>query len=271
MSASNARASASRQKIAVQIFSVREACIKDMARTLHAVAQMGYEGLELAADTDVARAGYYGWKAEELRKLLKQCGLTCCGTHVTLDSLVGDLFQETIDFHQTLGCTSLTIHGLTPEYLASTATLLDAAKLLTEIAEKLKAFGMRFGYHSQTRDIKRVEGHIPIEMVLDHAGPDVHLQLDTGHCTEGGADPVALLKKFRNRSRSIHLNPTVLGDPQDVLLGEGSVNWKGVFEFCNAADRIEWYIIEYYQPSRRTSLEIAKLNLKNLREMGLQR
>ncbi|MBU4271518.1 MAG: sugar phosphate isomerase/epimerase [Planctomycetes bacterium] len=263
----NSRANPPKKKkhVGLQVVSVGDQCKKDMARTLHAVAQMGYEGLELAGGRDVARTGYYGRKAEELRKMLEQCGLTCCGTHITLESLIGNAFHETVEFHKTLGVPDLTIHGLSPKHLVSVAALVDVAKLLTEIAEKLKASGMTFGYHTQVRDIRRVEGQIPIEVVLAHAGPNVHLQLDTGHCTEGGADPVAMLKKFRGRSRSVHLHE--YGGSQDAILGEGDVKWKEIFEICQTDGSIEWYIVERSDFYQRPSLEIARLNLESLRKL----
>ena len=49
---------------------------------LRAVARMGYEGVEFA--------GYYGRSAAELRKLLDDNGLKCCGTHTGLNTILGD-------------------------------------------------------------------------------------------------------------------------------------------------------------------------------------
>ena len=54
-------------KIALQLYSVREDCAKDLRGTLKAVAEMGYEGVELAGD--------YGYSVEEWRKLLDEFGL----------------------------------------------------------------------------------------------------------------------------------------------------------------------------------------------------
>ena len=73
---------AKRIPIGLQLYSVREDCQKDLPRVLEAVAKMGYEGVEFA--------GYYGRSAKELRKLLDQNGLRCCGTHTGLNTLQGD-------------------------------------------------------------------------------------------------------------------------------------------------------------------------------------
>lgn len=251
--------------IGLQMHSVRDHCGPDLADTLQALRRMGYDGVELAGHTEVIQGGYYGRKPKELRNLFDRSGLVCCGTHIPLEILLGDDFQKTVEYHRILGVKNLTLHGLPPKYLVSIATLVDAGKLLSEIAERLKAFGMQFGCHSQVRDIKTVEGRIPIEVAMAHASSDMHLQLDTGHCAEGGADPIALLKKFPGRYRSIHL--AEFGGPRDAILGEGEVKWKDILEFCKSDGNVEWYIIERDQLFQRPSLEIAGLNLLNLRKM----
>ena len=53
--------------IALQLYSVRHDCEKDFPGVIKAVAEMGYEGVEFA--------GYYGYSAQELRKLLDDHGL----------------------------------------------------------------------------------------------------------------------------------------------------------------------------------------------------
>jgi sugar phosphate isomerase/epimerase len=52
--------------IALQLYSVRDDCARDLPGTLKAVANMGYDGVEFA--------GYYGRSADELRKMLEWSG-----------------------------------------------------------------------------------------------------------------------------------------------------------------------------------------------------
>jgi len=64
------------------------------ARTLAAVAQIGYRGVEFA--------GYHGRSAKELRKLLDDNGLIACGTHTPYESVLGDKLKETVEFNRTI-------------------------------------------------------------------------------------------------------------------------------------------------------------------------
>ena len=81
--------------IGVQLYSVREDCARDLPGTLAAVAEMGYDGVEFA--------GYYGYSAEDLRRMLDANGLQCCGTHTGLNTLLGDALKTTVEFNQVLG------------------------------------------------------------------------------------------------------------------------------------------------------------------------
>src|SRR4030042_1048838 len=68
--------------LGLQLYSVRAECEKDLPGTIKAVAGIGYQGVEFA--------GYYDYSAKDLRKLLDDNGLQCCGSHTQLDTLLGD-------------------------------------------------------------------------------------------------------------------------------------------------------------------------------------
>src|SRR5207247_3345861 len=78
----------------LQLYSVRNECAKDLDGTVAAVAKMGYKAVEFA--------GYHGRDAKSLRKLLDDVGLKCCGTHIGLDTLLGDNLPKALEFNHTL-------------------------------------------------------------------------------------------------------------------------------------------------------------------------
>ena len=67
--------------IALQLYSIREDCARDLEGSIKAVAEMGYEGVEFA--------GYYERDADELKDLCAAYGLAVVGTHIGLDTLLG--------------------------------------------------------------------------------------------------------------------------------------------------------------------------------------
>jgi hypothetical protein len=98
--------------IGLQLYSVRHECEKDDGKNfpniVKAVAKMGYEAVEFA--------GYFGWEAEDIRRVLDDNALPCCGTHVGIQTLVGDELKRSIDFHRTIGNQFLIVPGLPEEY-----------------------------------------------------------------------------------------------------------------------------------------------------------
>lgn len=242
--------------IGLQLYSVRDDCRKDLAGVLKAVAAMGYDGVEFA--------GYYDYKAEDLRKLLDANKLKCCGTHTGLDTLAGDALKATIEYNKVLGNRYLVVPSLPRQRTASVAALRETARLFNEISENAKPYGMHVGYHAHAGDFKKIDGQVPWEIIFDNTAPHVIMQLDIGNCLAGGGDPIAMLKKYPKRSLTVHLKEH--GGKPGAAVGEGDVNWKEVFEICETSGGTEWYIVEQERYDT-TPLESVKRCLENLRKM----
>ncbi|MEI8375189.1 MAG: sugar phosphate isomerase/epimerase [Planctomycetota bacterium] len=243
--------------IGLQLYSLRDICGKDVPGTLAAVAKMGYEGVEFA--------GYFNRSAADLRKILDQNGLKCCGTHTSIDTLLGDRLKATIAYNKTLGNPFLIVPSLPHKYFASAAATKETAKLLTDIAAKVKSEGMHVGYHAHGGDFHKINGQSTWDLLFESAGPDVVMQLDTGNCLDGGGDPVAVLKKFPGRALTLHLKEH--GGKGGAPVGEGKVNWKEVFQVCETVGGTQWYVIEQ-ESYRGSPLESVKQCIENMRKMG---
>src|SRR5512144_1441295 len=139
--------------IGVQLYSVRHDCEKDLPGTLKAIKGFGYEAVEFA--------GYYGRSAPDMKKLLDDHGLKCCGTHTGLDTLEGAALAKTIEYNKTIGNKFL-ICPWSDESRRKTAA--DWKKLAVEfdaIADKAAAQGMRVGYHNHNVEFTALEGKTP--------------------------------------------------------------------------------------------------------------
>jgi len=243
--------------LGLQLYSVRTDCEKDLPGVIKAVAAMGFDGVEFA--------GYYGRTAAQLRQLLDDNGLVCCGTHTGLDTLLGDAFQKTVQFNKTLGNKFLIVPGLPHERLASRQATLDTAKLFNELAAKAKPLGMFVGYHAHGGDFKKLDGETAWDILFSNTSPDVVMQLDLGNCIGGGGDPIAVLKKFPGRSQTIHLKEH--GGNKGAVIGEGDVDWKTVFSLCEQTGKTEWYVVEQ-ESYDGPPLDSVKRCIDSLRKMG---
>jgi sugar phosphate isomerase/epimerase len=243
--------------IGLQLYSVRKECEKDLPGVLKALAAMGYQGVEFA--------GYYGRKAEELKKLLDDNGLACCGTHIGLNTLLGDQLAKTVEFNKTIGNPYLIVSYMGEDRLGTVEKAESTGRLFTELAEKVKAEKMRVGYHAHGGDAKKLGDRTAWEVFFSAAGPDVTMQMDIGNFMGGGGDPYAMLRKFPGRSATIHLKEH--GGKSGAVIGEGDVKWAEVFELCETSGKTEWYIVEQ-ESYAGGPLDSVKQCIDNLRKMG---
>ena len=228
---------------ALQLYSVRNECAKDLDSTVAAVAKMGYKAVEFA--------GYHGRDAKSLRKLLDDLGLKCCGTHIGLDTLLGDNLPKTIEFNHTLGNPFLIVPSLSGKYTKNRQGWQEAADLFNELADKVKPHEMRVGYHNHNIEFKLLDGEVPWDTFFNRAKKEVVVQFDTGNGVASGGDPVVYLKKKPGRVASVHVKPYSNAKP-NALIGDDELPWKEIFNICETTAGVEWYIIEYesdaYQP-----------------------
>lgn len=242
--------------IALQLYSVREDCAKDFVGTIKAVSEMGYEGVEFA--------GYYNLPAEEIKKILDGFNLKVAGSHLGINTLLGDELKKTVEFNATLGNKFLIVPALPPEYTSTKDGWLRVAELMSEISEKVKPYGMRVGYHNHDIEFKPIDGEIPWDIFFQNTSRDVIMQLDIGNAMHGSADPIEILKKYPGRAVTVHLKEFPFTAP---AIGEGEVKWDEIFNLCETIGGTEWYIVEYETPGR-PPLESVKRCIENLRKMG---
>ena len=248
-----------RAPVGLQLYSVREDCKRDLPGTIAAVGKMGYKGVEFA--------GYYDRTAKQLRNMLDENGLKCCGTHTGMDTLLGDNLPKTIEFNKTLGNKYLIVPGLPGKYRESHQAWLDTAKLFNELAEKVKPHGMLVGYHNHSVEFKAMNGELPWDTFYGNTKKEVVMQLDVGNAIHGGVDPLPYLYKYPDRAITVHVKEYSKTDP-NALVGQGDVNWKAFFALCLAVGSTEWFIVEYERKGA-PPLESVEKCLKNLRKLRL--
>ncbi len=238
---------------AVQLYSLREQCKTDLPGMLAAVAKIGYKGVEFA--------GYHGYKAVELRKLLDENGLVACGSHTQYDTVQGGKLKETIEFNHVIGNKFLIVPWLVG--LAKQGWL-DLAKRFNGIADELKPEGMWVGYHAHEHDFQKLDGEYPWDIFFGNTKTEVIMQLDTGNCLTGGADPVTVLRRYPGRARTIHIKAH--GGGPEAVIGEDKIDWPPIFAFCESKGGTDWYVLEH--ETSADPLNAVKRSFEALRKMG---
>lgn len=246
--------------IALQLYSVRKDCERDLPAVLDAVAKMGYEGVEFA--------GYYGHDAATLKKLLDDNGLACAGAHVGLDTLLGDELERSVAFHRKLDNKYLIVPGLPESRRSSRAAWRDTAGVMNGISDRLAPHGMQTGYHNHHIEFAPMEGELPWDTFFGNTKLEVIMQFDTGNALHGGGDALPFLQRYPGRAVTVHLKDyDVNAHSFDPVVGEGSMPFPAIFDICESTGGTRWYIVEY-EADAYPPLEGVRRCLDNLKAMG---
>jgi len=240
--------------VALQLYTVRDACEKDFAGTLRQVADMGYAGVELA--------GTYGKSAEEVKKLLDDLGLPCVGSHT------GDRdLKEVVAFHKALDCKSVG-WPVFPGGLPKTEDEVKAAiKHLNARGADYKKHGLRLYYHNHSREFDLISGKAILDWFYENTDPDlVKAQYDVCWIYHAGVDPAEYMRKYPGRCPILHLKD-IKEDGTLTEVGNGAVDFKSVLAASEVAG-VEWYVVEQDR-WERPSIESARISLENLKKWGV--
>ena len=244
--------------IGFQLYTVRGELSRDLPKTLKTLSQLGYAGVEFWGYGGTPTV-YEKYTAEELRTLLNENGLRCCGMHLQLKALQDDNLSRTIENNRVLGNPYLNV-AAAEEMMSSGDTIAQLADLLTAAAAKCEPHQMKVGYHAHPFDFERVHGLFAWELLFSRLSPQINMQMDVGNCLAGKGDPIALLKEFPGRTRTIHIK-----EHQEKTFDSNF--YKEVFHLCETSCGTKWYIVEM-GGENGNGFEIPRAALAKLRRLG---
>ncbi len=221
-----------RLPIALQVYSLRDLFTENPLKTMRAIREMGYTGVEFF--------GNY-FKPEFYAALLKETGLVCAGWHTDIYDLEQN-FDNVIERNLAVGNKFVCV----PWFSApSVDEWLNFAERLNVIAEKLAPYGLRTGFHCHAHEFQSIDGKLPWDIVAQNTIPQVILQVDTGNALCGNADVLSTLKKYAGRNQTIHFKPYSKATGYDSMAGEDDQDWEAIMSYCEQSGNTEWVIVEY--------------------------
>ncbi|MCL2096752.1 MAG: sugar phosphate isomerase/epimerase [Oscillospiraceae bacterium] len=247
------------KKMGLQVYSIRDIYFKDPAEAFKLIKDSGYDAVDMFGSVNMP--------AETLKKLLGDAGLECCGWHAGWDYLSKpDILEMFASYNKIIGNKYLICPGLPFAWQEKTSKdqWLEAAGKLNEIAAQLKQYGMFTGIHSHSVEFKPTEGtdELPWDILAKNTVNDVVLQLDMGNTYAAGTEPVAVLKKYPGRYRTIHIKPYSLTKGMNVVIGEDDIDWTETVKFCNEQGNTEYFIVEYEESDAKTGIKTCADNFK---------
>jgi inosose dehydratase len=245
------------------------------------IASLGFRGIQLRSNI----LSSFGNRLAALRELLHARGLTFVAFSSGGVGIDPAQRQSAIDTHVSNARFLADAGGqylqLTDDRPAGRAvTPDDCARLgdvLTEIGRRTAELGIPVGYHPHMGTI----GERPddADRVLAAADPRyVKLLLDVAHYQQGGGDPVAAIRRYRDRLLLLHVKDVESPVPSEpktafrfVELGRGRVNIKAVFSTLGDIGFSGWAIVELdsVPDPTRTPKESAAISKRYLESIGV--
>lgn len=232
---------ASIKRLGVQLYTVRGAMAKDMPGTLATVARLGYREVEFA--------GYFGRTPAEVRTLLNAHGLTSPSTHLGLED-VQQRFDTMAETAHVVGHRYLTVASLDMRTLKTVDDWKRTADAFNDAGRRAKAAGLRFAYHNHAVEFAKVDGQIPMDILLGGTDPAlVAFELDLFWTWKAGFDPRTYFARFPGRFEMVHVKDSS-GAPEHRMteVGSGTMDWKGIFA-QHARAGIRHYFVEHDDPA----------------------
>lgn len=246
--------------IGIQLWSVRAACAIDIDATLAEVAASGFEGVEFA--------GHYKYEgdAKGLRKKLDQLAIRAEGSHLSIRALRSERLAQTADFYTTLGAKLLIVGGdkrfTDPEGSKAYADEMNVA------AAALRPYGLFCGHHNHTEEFTKAGDTTFWHLFAERTSPDVFLQLDVGWALAAGLDPIALMRRYPGRIKTVHLKTPPGFKGKDPFIGNQQFDWEEIVSTCVTVGGADWLVVEQEDyPEGLSPMQSAQKSLRGLQNV----
>lgn len=198
--------------LGLQLYSLRRQLDKDVPGTLAMVRGWGL--------SEVETAGYYGRTAAAFAEELKRANLTAKSMHAGYDVLRDNL-KQAVSEAKALGVSYVTTAWIPHDGPFTREHAERAAAHFTEWGRALQGEGFRFMYHLHGYEFaSSPEGTLLDTIVQSTPAGMVNYEMDVFWVVRGGADPAAILQRYKGRFAALHLKDMAKGTPTGVVTGQ---------------------------------------------------
>jgi sugar phosphate isomerase/epimerase len=266
--------------LGIQLYSVRDDMKKDPAGTLKKLADIGYKNVEHANYVD---RKFYGYSANDFKKLLKDTGLEMHSGHTVMGRQhwdeskqeFTDLWKYTVEDAATVGQDYVISPWLDASYRKNYDDLKKYMEVFNKSGELCKKSGMKFGYHNHDFEFsEKLNGQSIYDIILRNTDPKLVIQqLDIGNLYNGGAVAMDIVKQYPGRFQSLHVKDEIPASGgtekyESAVLGSGIVHVKDVIAEVGKNNKNVHYIIEQESYQGKTPLDCAKEDLAIMKSWG---
>jgi sugar phosphate isomerase/epimerase len=221
-------------RLGLALYTLRDDCARDPEATLRAVAEIGYEGVELY--------DLFGRDARAVRGLLDELGLVACGRHTGLEAIENGLEVVSHELRE-LGTDRLVLAWIPPP--ASSTEAQEVVTRIGDAAKRARAAGLRLGFHNHAGELRPLDdGRTVLDRLLDLDPELLFLEIDLGWAWFAGVEPLGLVARVAPRAPLVHVKDMVAGpEPRFAPVGDGHVGYADVLPALRGHG-VEWLLVE---------------------------
>ncbi len=245
--------------VALQMYTLRDIIGGDTKGVLRQVAEMGYEGVELA--------GYGSLSAEEFKAALDENNLKAISSHAGIQNMENDV-AGIVEAARLFGYSYVGAAFVDETFRTTKENWISTAKRLEAIGKRLRdEADLTVFYHNHAFEFEeRFDGVAGLDVLYSNSDAQyLKAELDTYWIQKGGENPTEYLKKYAGRVPLLHIKDmTPDGDFAEV--GTGILDWTSIFAAAEAGG-VAAYIVEQ-DTCPGDPLDSIKISLDNLKKMG---
>jgi sugar phosphate isomerase/epimerase len=209
----------------IQLWSVKQALLKDPVTILKQLSENGYKKIE---SFEGAKGMFWGMKNTEFKKQLDGLGMHLVSSHCNDTGNLASFERKAAEAGE-IGVKHLICAFKGPQKsLDNFKQFVDEFNACGEIAKK---HGLRFAYHNHDYSFKAMDGVVPQDLMMKGTNPDlVDFEMDMYWTVAAGVDPVAYMDKYPNRFKLVHvkdLTKTATGH-ESCVIGKGTIDYKSL-------------------------------------------
>ena len=214
-----------------QVWTVREMLVKDFPGTLKKVADMGYQSVEMCSPPGYESSGFgplMNLKANEMKQIINDAGLTCPSSHYGMDELRQHL-DERIEFAKESGQTQMILSSFGLPKEATISDWLKSADELNLMGLKTKVSGIQMGFHNHHMEFDKIGDTLIYDALMNQLDPAyIKMQFQVAVISIG-YKASTYFAKYPGRFISAHLADWSATEKKEVPIGKGIVDWKEFF------------------------------------------
>jgi len=234
-----------RDKIGIQLYTLRNQIVKDVKGTVAKVAGIGFREVETYGYSKAN--GFWGLDIKAFKQLLRDHDLKSPSGHYDFNAYFlngnDEGLKANIEAAHGIGQKYLTVPYLNPLQRTSLDSYKKIAERLNNASVLAKKAGLQLAYHNHDFEFNDFNGKSGYDILISETDPsDLKFELDLYWTVKAGKNPVTLFEQNPGRFVMWHVKDMNKTDKSFTEVGTGSINYKDIFAHAELSGMKHYFV-----------------------------